>query len=603
MTAPGHDTPHSECPQRGLTRRWSWRDASTAPPDATLTQRVLAARGLIDPAEAAAFLDPKLTRLHDPSLIPDLDKAAARLLDALDARHPIVIYGDYDADGITATAILYHTLRALAPDAPAHLINTYVPHRLDEGYGLNVAAIEQLAREGARVIVSVDCGITAIEPARAARAAGVDLIITDHHNPPATIDELPAAFAVVHPRRPDSQYPFGDLCGAGVAFKLAWRLATMRAGTPRVSPELRSVLVEMLAFAALGSIADVVPLAGENRILTRHGLERIKHSPLVGLRALVEASGMAGEKVRSTDVGFRLAPRLNACGRLAHAREAVELFTTADADRAAVIAAQLTALNDERRRTERVIFEQACEAAERAGMTGPERRAILLADERWHAGVVGIVCSRLVERYGRPAILLAALPTEREAHGSGRSVDGFNLHGALTTCADLLTRFGGHDMAAGLRVPLDRLPELVERFTAAVNAGLSADDLIPRIHLDAETTIDELTPRTISELETLAPCGRGNPEPLLALRNLVIESAATPMGQQGQHLAFTVKHDSSIVPARKVMRLVAWNWGEGDRRTELRRGRRLDAAISPRVSTWNGRTSVEPEVNDVALLD
>lgn len=304
-------------------------------------------------------------------------------------------------------------------------------------------------------------------------------------------------------------------------------------------------------------------------------------------------------------MGFRLAPRLNACGRLSHAREAVELLTTADAARAGAIAAQLTALNDERRRTERKIFEQACEAAEHAGMTGPERRVIVLADERWHAGVVGIVCSRLVERYGRPAILLAAQPAEGEAHGSGRSVDGVNLHGALSACADVLGKFGGHDMAAGLRVRLDRLPVLVERLTEVVNQRLSVEQLVPAIHVDADARLAELTPRAVAELEALAPCGRGNPEPLLALRNLVIDGAATPLGQTGQHLALTVRQAGGAAHVResgqRVMRLVAWNWGE--RRGELTRGRRLEAVVSPRVSTWNGRSQVEPEVEDLALLD
>ena len=265
--------------ERGLTRAWS---AAGAPdPDRPLLERVLSVRNLDGP-DRDAFLNPALSALHDPSLIPDLDKGARRLLDALAAREPIAIYGDYDVDGVTATAILFHTLRAIDPDAD---IRTYVPHRLEEGYGLNADAVRSLAAEGARVIVSVDCGVTAIEPARVARETGADLIITDHHNPPAPGDPLPDAFALIHPRAPGSAYPFADLCGAGVAYKLAWRLATMHCGTDRVSPDLRQTLIDMLAPCALGVIADVVPLVGENRVIARYGLSMVKRSSLVGLRA------------------------------------------------------------------------------------------------------------------------------------------------------------------------------------------------------------------------------------------------------------------------------------------------------------------------------
>ncbi|MGD9688227.1 MAG: single-stranded-DNA-specific exonuclease RecJ [Phycisphaerales bacterium] len=601
---------------RGLKRRWRLRAPADAAPQATSTrsaeallERILTVRNLTDPAHITAFLDPKLTHLHDPSLIPDLDRAAARLLDAADAREPIVIYGDYDADGITATTILYHTLRTLAPDAP---IACYVPHRIDEGYGLSSAAIRQLAspaREGghdARVIVSVDCGITAFEPADVARELGVDLIITDHHNPPATADLLPRAFAVVHPRRPDSTYPFGDLCGAGVAYKLAWRLATLagaRSGSPdgRAAPALRSLLIELLAPAALGAIADVVPLQGENRIMARFGLDRIKTSPLIGLRALVEASGLAGASVDSWDVGFKLAPRLNACGRLAHAREAVEMLTTADPERARAIADELSALNAQRREVESHIAEQAAALADAAGMTSPDRRAIVLAHPQWHQGVVGIVCSRLVERFCRPVLLLRL--EGDSAHGSGRSIEGFNLHGALAECADLLTRFGGHDMAAGLALDAARLPELVQRFTAIANARLATDDLSPLVEIDAQSSIAELTVAAVRRLDSLAPFGRANPQVTLLLPRLVIDAPPMPLGQGGKHLALQLRdeHPPAGAPARSL-RVVAWNWGEHlGPPVRLARGMPIDAVVRPRLSTYAGRTSVEPELVDLRI--
>ncbi len=361
-----------------------------------LASRVLTARGLMNET-ASAFLEPSLRSLHDPSLLPDLDRAAERILEAVASNQTIAVYGDYDVDGVSATAILVRTLRAIAPAAR---VLTYIPHRIDEGYGLNADAIRSLAGEGARVIVSVDCGITATGPALAAREVGVDLIITDHHNGAEREEDLPRAFAIVHPRRPGSAYPFGDLCGAGVAYKLAWRLCTMHAGSALLPADLRELLVELLSLAALGVIADVVPLRGENRVLARHGLSRIKASPFIGLRALVKASGLDGERIDTEGVGFSLAPRLNACGRLGHAREALELMLTEDAVRAAEIARALTKLNDERRGVERRIAEEALEMARACGMAGPDRRAVVLAHEDWHAGVVGIVCSRLVEKLG-----------------------------------------------------------------------------------------------------------------------------------------------------------------------------------------------------------
>jgi single-stranded-DNA-specific exonuclease len=571
--------------RRGLTRIWKCRTEVPCG-DRPLLERILAARGLDDAATARGFLDPSLRLLHDPSLIPDLDRAARRLLDAALAREPIAIYGDYDVDGVSAMTILFHALRAIAPGAP---VQTYVPHRLDEGYGLNCAAISQLAAQGARVIVSVDCGITAIEPAAVASAAGVDLIITDHHNPPTLPEDLPRAFAIVHPRRPDSAYPFGDLCGAGVAYKLAWRLATMHCGNARVTPELRSLLLELLAFAALGSIADVVPLVGENRILARHGLGRIKHSSNPGLRALVEASGLAGEDVDSEHVGFALGPRLNACGRMGHARDAVELFTTASPAQAAEIAKNLCHLNNQRRTTERRIADHAARLAEETGMTRDDRRAIVLAHEEWHAGVIGIVCSRLVDRFHRPTILLQRKGDE--AHGSGRSVDGFGLHAALAACSSHLTGFGGHDMAAGLRLAWDSLPAFVEAFTALANEAIAPGQLCASVTYDCEARLDELSLDVVQRVQALAPFGVGNPRPRLLLPGLQLDRRPEPFGSGGDHLRLIVRHEN------QWLRLVAWNWAA--RRESLPAGTTLDAVITPRISSYNG--AVEPELDDLRL--
>lgn len=587
------DQANADSHVRGLTKAWRLRGATTASGalGAPLVQRVLFARGLTDPATSEKFLDPKLTHLHDPSGIPDLDKAAARLLAAARAGERIVIYGDYDVDGVSATAILFHMLRELAPEAN---LGTYVPHRIDEGYGLNIEAVRELARDGARVIVSVDCGITAIGPAQAARHAGVDLIITDHHNPPAALADLPDAFAVVHPRRPDSTYPFGDLCGAGVAFKLAWRLATLASGGSKVSESMRGLLIELLGLTSLGVIADVVPLIDENRVIARFGLSRIKDSRIEGLRALVRASGLDGEKVSAEDVGFKLGPRLNACGRLGHAREAVELLTVARGARANEIATQLSRMNDQRRLEERRIFEHALEMAEAQGMTGPDTRAIVLAHETWHSGVVGIVCSRLVERFNRPTILLSG--GAEGLHGSGRSIDGFSLHAALVECAPLLTTFGGHDMAAGMKLAHHQLAAFVQGFTQVANREISPQRLLGVAKYDCAAHLGELDLATVRQLSRLGPFGAGNPGVRVRLAPVRVAARPEVFGQNGKHLSLRVADH----PGGRGLRLIGWNWA--NRIADIPLGATIEAIVSPVISTF-GTPTVEPVIDDLRIVD
>ncbi|MBX3403718.1 MAG: single-stranded-DNA-specific exonuclease RecJ [Phycisphaeraceae bacterium] len=593
----------------GFTSRWIYRlpggDASAGPvraADARLVDRVLAARG-IDPAapDAAAFLDPRLNHLHDPSLIPGVDRAAARLLEALRAGETIAIYGDYDVDGITATAILYHMMLALEPGAAGRIM-TYVPHRLEEGYGLNAEAMGELAGRGAKVIVSVDCGVTAFAPAQRAKAEGVDLIITDHHNPPMEGEGLPDAYAVVHPRAPGSAYPFADLCGAGVAYKLAWRMATMHERSAKLTPALRALLVDLLAFAALGTIADVVPLVGENRVIARFGLVRVGDSPFGGLRALVEASRLDGGRIDAMDVGFRIAPRLNAAGRMGHAKDAVELFTTASDERAAQIARELTVQNDERRRVEKRIFDQACEMAEAAGMTGPDRRAVVLAHDDWHPGVVGIVCSKVVERYSRPAILMQR--KEGLCSGSGRSIEGFNLHAGLTACGPMLERFGGHDMAAGLHLVEAKLHAFTEAFTAHANSLIREEMLCPLVKIDCDAALEELTPQAVRDLDLLEPFGRDNPRVVLAVRGVRLIERKT-FGTGARHLSVALRAADSRggsggwANGGGVVRAIAWN--RADLVPRLAPGSLLDVAVRPALSHYGGRTTVEPQIEDIRL--
>lgn len=581
-------TPATQNTIDGRTKRWIIGDAGHAP-GARLIDRILAARGLVG-EEARASLETTLQDLHDPALLPDADKACNRLISAIDNDEPIVIYGDYDVDGITATAILYHTLRSIAKETSD--IRTYVPHRLDEGYGLNGDAIRALADEGAKIIISVDCGITATDEALIAQEAGVDLIITDHHNPPSD-GVMPDAFAVVHPRAPGSKYPFAELCGAGVAYKLAWRLLVLADGDEngKVGKDKRGLLLELLAFASLGTIADLVPLVDENRIITKYGLGRVPRSAFGGLRELVSASGLDGEKIEADDVGFRLGPRLNACGRMGHAAEAVELFTTATGMRAREIAEGLHGQNESRRATERRILEQAIKLAEANGMTGPDRRAIVLAHEDWHPGVVGIVCSRLVERFARPTILLCK--QDDRYKGSGRSIPAFNLHAGLEATCEHLATFGGHDMAAGLSLTCDKLDSFIDAFVDHSNSALTPDDLINNLRVDAAAASHELTADAVREIFQLRPFGMGNPRVRLMLQSVRIDRQPGTFGAKGNHLSLHLKHDG---PA---LRCIMWNGG--DLRNELARGQLVDVVVSPQISSYSGQ--VEPVIDDWRFTD
>ncbi len=397
---------------------------------------------------------------------------------------------------------------------------------------------------------------------------------------------------MVHPRRPDSTYPFGDLCGAGVAFKVAWRLATMWCGSSQVRDDLRALLLEMLALAALGVIADVVPLVGENRVIARFGLSKIKSSRFSGLRALVKASGLDGENVNAEDVGFKLAPRLNACGRMGHAREAVELLTVAAGARAEAIAKELTRLNDERRATERAIFEQAAAMAEEAGMTRDDSRAVVLSHPDWHAGVVGIVCSRLVERYHRPTILLCE--KDGVCHGSARSVDGFDLHGALSRCAEHLTQYGGHEMAAGMKLPTTQLPAFARSFIDTCNATIGPEALTGRSSYDCEAVLSELTLPQVRQLERLGPFGRCNPRVRLLLRGLRVAGRPGTFGGNNKHLSMFV---GAADAGGALTRVFGWNWAHALSRVRV--GGEVDALVCPVVSNFGG-SKVELELTDLA---
>jgi single-stranded-DNA-specific exonuclease len=564
-----------------------------------LIAQMLLNRGLCDPKDCTDFLRPTLRLLHEPSLIPNLPLAAQRIARAIQDREKIVIYGDYDVDGITATAILWHAIRLLGG-----VVEYYIPHRIDEGYGLNAEAIAQLCEQGANLIVSVDCGVTAIEPARVALDRGVDLIITDHHEiktQPADKNQgrevvvhpvLPQCFTVVHPRLTDA-YPNPSLCGAGVAFKLAWGVGLAVSGANRVNEQFRNFLVEATALAALGTIADVVPLVGENRVLAHFGLNGLRASKLSGIRALISSAGLDGQNIDCYHVGFVLAPRLNACGRMGHANLAVQLLTDADPSKALEIARYLDQQNRARQAIEKRIVDEAVAQIERNGYGRPEFRGIVLGAEGWHAGVIGIVASRIVDRFHRPTVLIAL--NNGLGQGSGRSINGFHLTRALEHCSDHLESFGGHEMAAGVKLRSEKLDGFRESFISCVNSTIDPALLVPELPMDCEAELAHMSHALVAEMKRLGPFGHGNRRPLLCCRGVTLAGPPRRVGKGGDHLQLYVKQ------GRNHMKCIAF--GYGAMFDKLQPGMLIDLAVEPQLNEYNGRTSVELAVKDMQVVE
>ncbi|MBI4581136.1 MAG: single-stranded-DNA-specific exonuclease RecJ, partial [Planctomycetes bacterium] len=467
-------------------------------------------------------------------------------------------------------------------------VSFYIPHRIDEGYGLNADALRQIARDGGQIVITVDCGITAVEEARVARDLGVTLIITDHHRAAAT---LPNAHVVVHPGI-GSAYPNADLCGAGVAFKLAWAIARGMSNAEKVSPDFREFLTNAVGLVALGTIADVVPLVGENRVLAKFGLANLPSSKLHGLGALIESARLADQaKFNSDHVGFWLAPRLNAAGRMGHALLAAELLTRADAERAREIAQYLEGQNRDRQNLERRIFNEAVEIIESRRLASDARRAIVVAGEGWHAGVIGIVASRIVSRFGRPTIMISL--DNGDGQGSGRSIPRFDLHQALAECSHHLDAYGGHSMAAGLRIRSGKVDEFSEAFVARANQTLTGRDLEPTLHLDAEVPPGTWSAPLVRDLERLGPFGAGNPKPRFASPVLHLEGEPRAVGRNANHLQF------SLTDGQSRMKAIAF--GQAGRLDVLRERRQCRVAYTPCLNDFNGRVTVEMQVTDISF--
>ncbi len=564
------------------------RLAASARVPAVVAQLLLN-REVTDAGAARRFLDTPLSALHPPLALPGVEAAAERIVRAVTDKRRICVYGDYDVDGVTGTAILLRVLGKLGANVQFH-----VPLRLSEGYGLNAEKIRELAETGVALVVSVDCGIASLTEAEVARNVGLELIITDHHEMKMGLDGpvLPPAAVLVHPRLPAVMpYPFGDLSGAGVAFKLAWAIAQRASGSEKVPPDLREVLLDAVGLAALGLVADVVPLRDENRILVKHGLDRIRTNPSVGLKALLDASGVKPDQpLTSEDVGFKLAPRLNAAGRLGCASLAVELLTTTSLAKAAELARVLEAQNGERQARERKYTAQAKEMVEEVFAGDP---AIVVASEEWHPGVVGIVASRLVDHFGKPALVIAQQPNEPIATGSGRSIPGFALHQALVSCDSLLEGHGGHAAAAGFKVRPERLAAFRERFNAYVANHYPGGAPAPRLVLDAEVPLSAITWGLMKDLDRLEPYGAGNPKPKFLAAGLKVESARLiGTGEVQRHMDFRVRQGETTI------RCVAW--GMADRMEELMSaGGDCCLAFTPKVNEWKGNRKIELHVIDL----
>ncbi|HZU24301.1 MAG TPA: single-stranded-DNA-specific exonuclease RecJ [Bryobacteraceae bacterium] len=524
-----------------------------------ITARVLVRRGFSDPASAQAFLQPSLDDLHDPLLMAGMEAARERLLRAIAAREPILICGDYDVDGTVSVVVLKKAIEMAGGAADFH-----VPHRLRDGYGVRPEVVEEAAARGIRLIVTVDTGIRATAVVRAARELGIDVIVTDHHLPE---DELPPAIAVLNPNRRDCEYPEKNLCGAGVVFKLVQSLIS------RLDFDIarrRRVLESFLRMVAIATVADVVPLSGENRIIVKHGLAGLRGARNHGLRALLDIAGFGAARApSSSEVAFRIAPRINAAGRMASATDVIELFLTEDEARAREIAGRLHELNKDRQDTEADIVRQVLEECARQPI-GDGQAALVFCGRDWHRGVVGIVASRLVERFCRPVFVLSEDGERNLAEGSGRSIPDFHLLDALESMSDLFTRFGGHRQAAGLGLPIERVAQFRDRLNEYACARLTPEQFRPTLELDGMVAIDEITDTAINDLMALAPFGMGNPAPVFAL--LRAESALRPNVMKEKHVRAFLRQNGRTVSA------TGWNLGE--RAGEMAQGSTLDAAIA-----------------------
>lgn len=537
-----------------------------------LAAAALCARGIDTPEAACAFLETDPAKLHDPMLLPDMAKARDTIRRAIEQGKKIAVFGDYDVDGVTSTCVMTRVLRSLGAD-----VRHYIPDRLSEGYGLSMGAMDRLAQDGIGLIVTVDSGVSAFEEIARARELGMEVVVTDHHE---CREELPDANAVVNPKRADSTYPFAELAGVGVAFKLACALAG--------DGQQRAVLEQYADLVALGTVADVMLLVGENRIIVAAGLRRMAETQNVGLSMLLHESGQQGKRLTASTISFILAPRINAAGRLGHADMAAELFLTDDPRRAQTLAMALCEQNKQRQATENQILEQALQKLRRE-YDPLEDQVIVLAGEDWHHGVIGIVSSRICDRYACPTVLIAL--EDGIGKGSGRSVKGFNLYEALCDSAPLLERFGGHELAAGLTIREENIQQFHENMEAWAREHVNPQELMPILHIDCPIAPEFISTEATRGLDVLEPFGMGNPQPVFSMCDLLVEEI-TPISSD-RHVRLTLSKDGQTYTAML--------FGTGQGGCGFAQGNYVDAAFCLEINEYRGRCSVQLVIRDIQL--
>jgi single-stranded-DNA-specific exonuclease len=537
---------------------------------------ILVGRKLTTYDECKKFFRPNIDDFHDPFLFRDMEKAVSRIKQAFDAGEKIIIYGDYDVDGVTSTVLLIKALRRLGANC-----DYYLPNRLTEGYGVSDSGIRHAAGCKASLIITVDCGITSCSQVALASSLGIDVIITDHHEPK---DELPCALAIINPIMPESGYPDKSLAGVGAALKLCHALAN-------VTGRGEELWHDLLELAALGTAADIVPLTGENRVITALGFSQMQDSNNLGIRALIEAQGLTNKKLSTSEVVFQIAPCINAVGRLGDPKRGVELLLTQDPALAALYAKELREANLERRALDSSAADEAVQWVEMN--CNPEKDfSIVAASSDWHVGVIGIVASRMVERFHRPSVLFS-IGEDGMARGSGRSGGGLHLLDALGQCSEFLESYGGHAAAAGLSIRSDKIDEFREKFNSVVKERLCADDLAPRVTADAEVPVTAITSKLLRIIKQMEPFGPGNMRPVLLCRDLKHRYAPKAVGQNQNHLKLSLTSQGVTLDA------IAFNFG--DRLTEVKSSTTLaEVAFALEENEWNGKVSLQMNVKGIS---
>ena len=532
-----------------------------------LLATILVNKNITDEKVLNKFLHPTRKDFYNPFLMPDMDLAIDRILKAIDNKEKIIIYGDYDADGITSITVLKSFFKDLGID-----VDSYIPNRLDEGYGLNKPAVKQIVEKGYELMITVDCGISAIEEIKYANELGIDTVVTDHHEVGET---LPDAIAVVDAKRKDNIYPCRDLAGVGVVFKLIQALS--------IKLNLKEeAYLKYLDIVCIGTISDIVPLVDENRVITKLGLMLVNQTRNVGLKSLLISSGY--KKIDSTTISFGVAPRINACGRMGHAEEALKLFLSDNIVEVQELTKKLNDYNLKRQETEKGIYQEALKKIEEEKLD--KNDTIIVAGENWHHGVIGIVASKITELYFKPSILLCY--EGEEAKGSGRSIPGFDLHDALMKCLDHIEKFGGHSMAIGITIKRNELENLKESLEK-VAKDEHIEDIIPIIHIDAKIPLSEITKEMVESLKELEPFGEGNKMPVFVMKNLKIDSIRALT--EGKHLKLTLKDGNNIIDA------IGFNMGELTE--EYKIGDKIDVVGVLEINSFNGVDSVQINMKDI----